>query len=262
MTQPAAAGPLDEQDVAALEALLAPRIGQGGMPLETLDGFFSALIVGPGELVMPREYLPYVFGEVPAWADQRQASEEMGLLTKLWNHIAWRVVQPLPYEDELPAPDASDDGFELMPLIALPDTGDEDGDDADPFDAIPPDFPVGALWAGGFLHGMSLRGDAWEAWMATDDDLCADVADLVRLSATDDAHADELGIPPQDRLDLDARWDLLTSVPGLLLDLNETRLAERVVRTPVRRAPAPGRNDPCPCGSGRKWKKCCGASVH
>src|SRR4051794_6248773 len=21
-----------------------------------------------------------------------------------------------------------------------------------------------------------------------------------------------------------------------------------------------GRNDPCPCGSGRKWKKCCGAS--
>ena len=27
------------------------------------------------------------------------------------------------------------------------------------------------------------------------------------------------------------------------------------------RAPAPsaGRNDPCPCGSGRKYKKCCGA---
>jgi len=23
------------------------------------------------------------------------------------------------------------------------------------------------------------------------------------------------------------------------------------------RALSPGRNDPCPCGSGRKWKKCC-----
>jgi len=22
-----------------------------------------------------------------------------------------------------------------------------------------------------------------------------------------------------------------------------------------------GRNDPCPCGSGKKYKKCCGASV-
>lgn len=28
---------------------------------------------------------------------------------------------------------------------------------------------------------------------------------------------------------------------------------------PVRRAePKVGRNDPCPCGSGRKFKKCCG----
>jgi hypothetical protein len=25
--------------------------------------------------------------------------------------------------------------------------------------------------------------------------------------------------------------------------------------------PRPGRNDPCPCGSGRKYKKCCGAAV-
>lgn len=24
-------------------------------------------------------------------------------------------------------------------------------------------------------------------------------------------------------------------------------------------APKPGRNDPCPCGSGKKYKKCCGA---
>ncbi len=23
-------------------------------------------------------------------------------------------------------------------------------------------------------------------------------------------------------------------------------------------ADAPGRNDPCPCGSGKKYKKCCG----
>src|SRR5512145_1779892 len=24
--------------------------------------------------------------------------------------------------------------------------------------------------------------------------------------------------------------------------------------------PTPGRNDPCPCGSGRKFKRCCGAA--
>ena len=38
------------------------------------------------------------------------------------------------------------------------------------------------------------------------------------------------------------------------------------VRRPVRTTPKPGRNEPCPCGSGRKFKKCClgrdgGASI-
>ncbi len=32
-----------------------------------------------------------------------------------------------------------------------------------------------------------------------------------------------------------------------------------VARTVVHDQPRPGRNDPCPCGSGKKYKKCCGA---
>ena len=32
-------------------------------------------------------------------------------------------------------------------------------------------------------------------------------------------------------------------------------------KTIVREAPKVGRNDPCPCGSGKKYKKCCGANV-
>lgn len=27
---------------------------------------------------------------------------------------------------------------------------------------------------------------------------------------------------------------------------------------PIHGQPQPGRNDPCPCGSGKKYKKCCG----
>jgi len=30
---------------------------------------------------------------------------------------------------------------------------------------------------------------------------------------------------------------------------------------PVRRGPKVGRNDPCPCGSGKKFKKCCGRAT-
>jgi uncharacterized protein YecA (UPF0149 family) len=36
--------------------------------------------------------------------------------------------------------------------------------------------------------------------------------------------------------------------------------AELKVETIRNEAGKTGRNDPCPCGSGRKFKKCCGAA--
>jgi len=35
--------------------------------------------------------------------------------------------------------------------------------------------------------------------------------------------------------------------------------ANSSVNKPVIKSKKPGRNDPCPCGSGKKYKKCCGA---
>ncbi|MBQ7225236.1 MAG: SEC-C domain-containing protein [Clostridia bacterium] len=32
------------------------------------------------------------------------------------------------------------------------------------------------------------------------------------------------------------------------------------VKQPVRAEQKVGRNEPCPCGSGKKYKKCCGAN--
>ena len=34
------------------------------------------------------------------------------------------------------------------------------------------------------------------------------------------------------------------------------------VRRPVKAQTKIGRNDPCPCGSGKKYKKCCGANAN
>ena len=44
---------------------------------------------------------------------------------------------------------------------------------------------------------------------------------------------------------------------GELVDAEGDALDEPFVRA----EPKVGRNDPCPCGSGKKYKKCCGASV-
>jgi preprotein translocase subunit SecA len=47
----------------------------------------------------------------------------------------------------------------------------------------------------------------------------------------------------------------------VLLGVGEARSSRRSQAAPVRMAGPPqkvGRNDPCPCGSGKKYKKCCG----
>jgi preprotein translocase subunit SecA len=38
-----------------------------------------------------------------------------------------------------------------------------------------------------------------------------------------------------------------------------TEATEAIAKArPVRAGPKVGRNDPCPCGSGKKYKQCCG----
>jgi preprotein translocase subunit SecA len=41
----------------------------------------------------------------------------------------------------------------------------------------------------------------------------------------------------------------------------ETRPPGEKQKTVVREGEKVGRNDPCPCGSGKKYKKCCGVTA-
>ncbi|HUU59365.1 MAG TPA: SEC-C metal-binding domain-containing protein [Phycisphaerae bacterium] len=43
------------------------------------------------------------------------------------------------------------------------------------------------------------------------------------------------------------------------LEAEEKLLKEAKKVDPIKGDSAPGRNDPCPCGSGKKYKKCCEA---
>jgi uncharacterized protein len=54
--------------------------------------------------------------------------------------------------------------------------------------------------------------------------------------------------------------DLAEWLPDCVLAIHDFRAPERAERTTLRHnVPKVGRNDLCPCGSGRKYKKCCGA---
>jgi SWIM/SEC-C metal-binding protein len=57
----------------------------------------------------------------------------------------------------------------------------------------------------------------------------------------------------------DRGWHYICGIePDKPEDLSDL---ERALNPParVRVPPRPGRNDPCPCGSGIKYKRCCGA---
>ncbi len=73
----------------------------------------------------------------------------------------------------------------------------------------------------------------------------------------EDSDADDWDDEP---LDIDAA-DLLPYISPLVEEDNTTNDAADWP-TPYRRSePKIGRNDPCPCGSGRKYKKCCGTKA-
>jgi hypothetical protein len=55
--------------------------------------------------------------------------------------------------------------------------------------------------------------------------------------------------------DEDYENPLLDLPPATADDMGRTIFSGGTYRPP----PTPGRNDPCPCGSGKKYKKCCGA---
>ena len=45
------------------------------------------------------------------------------------------------------------------------------------------------------------------------------------------------------------------------IEAEQQAIADAGKGEPIKADATPGRNDPCPCGSGKKYKKCCGRSA-
>ncbi len=116
-------------------------------------------------------------------------------------------------------------------------------------------------WAFGFVNGVRLKTEVWERWMRRED--YSTVAGPIFELAT--LHPDFPGdfkLPPGVDPLTDAEIDdYIDWLPGIVVDLSSFR-AEAIAEQHepfVRATPKVGRNEPCPCGSGKKYKKCCGA---
>ena len=235
---------LDDDQVERLANLLEQRaVPFKGFNLEALDGYLSALVVGP-ELVPPSEWQPPVWGMPPRWDGLEDASQVQALLMGHWNMVTQRVCY-----DEAQLPD------HLAPLLWLPQDLEhpEAGNDTDTDD----DLDVGRDWAMGFFRGVELREAAWDRWL-DDNEWIDDIFALFDQLASGEILAEDLAAPTTP-ISYRERLEIVASLPGMLADLHRHRIAALTPREPIRRVETPDRNALCPCGSGKKYKKCCGA---
>jgi uncharacterized protein len=226
--------PLTEEEFARLSALLE-RLGKKcSMNLEQLDGFLAALVCGP-DTVLPNEYLSEILGDNTA-LDEPLMRDFLSMILRHWNAIADAL-----HLDNL------DNMY--LPLLLEDENGVAHAND----------------WAGGFLRGMDLRRPEWSRLL--DDEQHAGL--LVPIFALAHEHDPDPEMRPyRDPPSTELREKLIVGAAAGVIGIyrhfasQRSREMQSLRDTTVRRiAPKIGRNDPCPCGSGRKFKQCCGGTT-
>ena len=224
--------PLVEADYDRLDALL-DSLGSGeAMIVEELDGFLAALACG-AEAVPADEYLPEILG-LPE--DTEGAGNAPAELLALVERHRRQVAATLA-------------AGRYAPVLAHDEHGQPDG----------------VAWAVGFLRGVEMRPEGWEAML--EDAEFGDALDAVEtLAATLDdeapAAARKLGRRERDAL-IDQMIADTADIHEFFRPFRKAGTTPQAMRveTVRRDGPKVGRNDPCTCGSGKKYKLCCGAQA-
>ena len=211
------------------EELLA--LGEETMLLEELDGFIAGLLVCP-DLIKPGEWLPIIWNrdsadQQAAFDDLDHANRVLGLVMEHYNDVARTLMER---------------SGRYSPLFAI----DKRNDDI-----------LWELWIEGFEKAIALRPASWKTLLDADVDTAAAMSGMLMLAdiARGDKQVKDGDILSAAAPDKIADW---------VVTLNEWRLAncQPIPGVHPKGAAAPtkkvGRNDPCPCGSGKKYKKCCG----
>ena len=230
---------------------------------EFCEGFMAAVICSRRPIAAS-EYLSVLLGtpdegqapepEDGSFASAEQQERFMALWTRRWNEVASAL-------------DAKAESLEDENCYH-PEVMDVRGAVAD----MPPeeqatfkgeDLPAFAqVWALGFMFAVESWPEDWAAPRDKDAALWLDDALQAIVAMTEDDSAkpevsplSEEGTPSTSIARLNAFGDAIWAV----YDLRELwrTMGPRVEA--VRKQATPGRNDVCPCGSGKKYKKCHGA---
>ncbi len=229
----------DEEQDALDQFLLSDVTSDETMTLDMLDGYLTAIAIGPVSL-LPSDWLPGVWGpeeeDTPHFETMDQAQYVFDLILRHYNGIIWSL------QDDA-------DAFEpVWDTVTYPDD--------------PHEYIEGEPWALGFMQGVSLCRQDWQplfedlqgqAWLRPlhllgADDVTPEEEDLTRWPAQREALTRQ--IPSS-----------IAAIHRFWLPFRQADHERQLATTTQRDAPKVGRNDPCPCGSGKKFKKCCGLAA-
>lgn len=229
--------PLTDEELDELDDFLLEQAElESPMDISMLDGFVTAVVCSP-VTIMPDEWLSWVWdtekGEaLPRFKDMAHANHIVDLIARMMNDIPATIEQ---------APD------EYLPMLI------EDPNDGNPVIILDD-------WCMGFTKGVGLKSAGWASVRAARPDLFATIE---RYGAWDDEDVRSESDPEKHRA-------LAEALPGQIREIYALCAAERaasgqrqspvyVRHEPVRNPDKVGRNDPCPCGSGKKYKRCHGS---
>ena len=229
--------PLTDAELDRLSDVLKRFGDKRAMNLEQLDGFLSALICSP-DLVPPSEYLPVIWGGDIVLDDEFSAKpilkDFLSLIMRHWNDIV----------------DTLNSGEVYLPLLLEDENGDWHAND----------------WANGFLRGMELRKEYW-ADLVDDEEHGGSLVPIFALAHENSP--DPKMRPYKEPVSAELRETLIVGAAAGMNKIYHYFEAQRLLgndlignTTTVRRSmPKIGRNEPCLCGSGKKFKHCCGKNT-
>ena len=235
---------------------------------EFCDGFLTALVC-TRRPIAPGEYLPMLLGDgetvevaegadlplLPMFASDEQQAQFLHLWTLRWNEVVRALETPV---------DKLDDERTFEPevldmrgaIAALPDE--------ERAEMAGQDIPSFAqVWALGFMFAVENWPDEWQP--PRDKDAARwldDALDSIVALTEDDTGTPALNMYTEDGppSTSNARIEAFGEAIWAVYDLRQLWQSMGPRVETLRKAPEPGRNDPCPCGSGKKFKKCCGAT--
>ena len=221
--------------------LASPQRPANTFSYAQLCGYLFAVCSAP-EMIPPSEWLPHVFGGQPAgYQDEQEAQEIQLSLMALYNQINEGVQKR---EPTLPL------GCEASRVVLA------NLDEQASF----------AQWSRGFGMGHEWLSMLWDRYTPKDlqEDLGSCLLVLTFFGSRELAEAYREELRGDVSLEQMAT-DMLQFFPEALLQYS---LIGRSIAEVLQRKAQPaqshkvGRNDPCPCGSGKKYKNCCGNALH